>query len=80
MTVTTKRLSPQCEEVLQDLLFFDCGITSLEAWRDMGISRLGARIWELRYEHGYEIESKMVPVTDRNGKRCWVKRYRLVGN
>ena len=77
MTVAAKPLSPQCADVLNDLQLYDSGITSFQAWRILGISRLGARIWELRHEHGYEIKSKMVSVMSRNGGHRWVKRYWL---
>jgi hypothetical protein len=58
-------------------------ITSLEAIRDLGNTRLGARVFDLRKE-GYKIESDMVKVATRftkpNGKRVMsqVARYRLI--
>jgi hypothetical protein len=36
----------------------ESGITSMEAFRLAGITRLGARIWELRAE-GHDIETRM---------------------
>ena len=78
MTVAAKRLSPQCERVLHEMRY--CDITSLHAWRYLGVSRLGARIWDLRHKYGYEIESEIVPVVDRFGKTRHVTRYWLADN
>ena len=52
------------------------GITSLEAIYQYGITRLSARICNLR-KQGYQIRSKLVPVTARNGHTCYVSRYTL---
>ena len=78
MTVAAKSLSPQCQRVL-DYMGTWGDITSIQAWRTLGISRLGARIWELGHEHGYEIKSQMASVVDRRGEIRYVKRYRLAG-
>ena len=53
------------------------GITALEAISALGITRLSARIWDLRHE-GYIIAGTLVPVTDRFGDTAHVMRYRLV--
>lgn len=47
-------------------------ITPLEALRDYGCMRLGARIWELK-QQGHKIRTDLVEV---NGKT--VARYRMV--
>ena len=84
MTVAAKSLSPQCQQVL-DFMNHYSDITCLDALRlRPRITRLGARSWELRHEHGYEIESKMVTtlplaVARHTEPTCWVKRYWLVG-
>lgn len=54
------------------------GITALEASRDLGCLRLGARIFELK-EQGYDIRSEYVEVENRYGEKCRVKRYWLGG-
>ena len=78
MTVAAKPLSPQCQRVLDYMCDHD-GITSLDAWRFRPrVIRLGARIWELRHEHGYEIESNMINVWNSEQKKCRVKQYWLV--
>lgn len=51
-------------------------ITALEALRDLGIMRLGARIFELRAE-GYPIRSDMVDVKNRFGELTKIARYTL---
>jgi hypothetical protein len=52
------------------------GITTLEANRDLGVTRLSARILELK-EKGYDIDGVFVEVTNRYGDTCNVKRYFL---
>jgi hypothetical protein len=52
-------------------------LTSLEALRDFGCMRLGARIWELRQE-GHQIESELVEVPTRDGETARVARYTLL--
>ena len=52
------------------------GITTLDAFRDLGVARLSARIKDLR-DSGYTIIGNMVEVKDRYGEKCHVKRYTL---
>ena len=52
------------------------GITQLEAIRELGCMRLASRISDLR-SRGYNIESEFVPVKNRFGETCHIKRYRL---
>lgn len=51
-------------------------VTTLEAFRELGITRLSARIWELRHE-GKNIVGTMEAVKDRNGETARVMRYRI---
>lgn len=51
-------------------------ITSHEANKDLGVSRLASRITELK-KMGYTIVSKFEPVTNRYGEVCHVKRYSI---
>ena len=51
-------------------------ITQLEAIRDIGVMRLASRISDLR-KRGYQITSDFVPVENRWGEKCRVKRYKL---
>lgn len=49
-------------------------ITHLEAERELGVMRLASRISELKKE-GYIITSRMEPVKNRHGEKCYIKRY-----
>lgn len=52
------------------------GITQMEAIVDLGVMRLASRISSMRKD-GIQIESQMVPVKNRWGETCHVKRYSL---
>jgi len=52
------------------------GITSQDAFRDLGITRLSARIKELR-ELGYNISTIMVDGTNKYGERVRYGLYKL---
>ena len=51
-------------------------ITSLQAFCDLGESRLSARVWELRAK-GIKISSEMIEVENRFHEKRHVKRYTL---
>ncbi len=51
-------------------------ITPLDAYLDLGIMRLSARIQELKAK-GVQIESKMITCLNRRGEKVSVKEYRL---
>lgn len=53
-------------------------ITSNEAWKLYGVSRLSAVIWELRHRHGYHIESYTIHPVDRFGDTCNCAEYHLI--
>lgn len=55
------------------------GITSKEADDDLGIMRLGARIFELR-QSGMIINDEWVTVINRRGMKRRVKKYSLGGD
>ena len=50
-------------------------ITKLEAMRDLGIMRLGARIWEL-IRDGWPIDTETASSTNRYGQDTHYARYR----
>lgn len=52
-------------------------INPLEAWTELGIYRLGARVFDLR-KTGLEIETESVTVQNRFGENCDVAQYKLV--
>ena len=53
-------------------------ITTYEAFTDYGITRLSARIWDLRHE-GHAIASKNKSGMNRFGEKTTFAEYRLVG-
>jgi len=59
-----------------DYLQVNGSITPMEALREFGCYRLGARIWDLRHD-GHSISTEMVEGRDRNGERERYARYRL---
>jgi hypothetical protein len=63
-------------EAVLDWLKTGAGITSMEAFKELGVTRLSAVIFNLR-KKGYDIESETVEVRDRFGEHCKVARYRL---
>ena len=58
----------QADRVLAYIKTFG-SITSLEAFRDLGVTRLSARIFELR-ARGLEIDSTSVTSKNRYGENC----------
>lgn len=63
----------QAEEVLYHLLFIG-KLSSYGAIREYGITRLAARVWELRKE-GFEIQSEEIEFTTRHGRKSGYSRY-----
>lgn len=51
-------------------------INPLEAWSELGIYRLGARVWDLR-AMGYNIQQDRIKVFNRFKEVCRVAEYRL---
>lgn len=64
------------EMVLQYLRDFG-SITPLQAHVDLGILRLGARIYDLRHKFGYPISTTRHTYKTRYGKIKWYGEYRL---
>ena len=53
-------------------------ITSWDAIREFGCTRLGARIWDLRHE-GFNIDTEIIHGKDRNGEDVRFAKYTLRG-
>lgn len=65
----------QNERILNHLR--ECGsITPLDALKEYGCMRLGARIYDLK-RAGYQIESRIESRKNRNGERVTYARYSL---
>ena len=54
-------------------------ITSLQAFVDLGESRLSARVWELK-DKGIKIDSEMIEVENRFHEKRHVKKYFISGS
>lgn len=67
----------QSERVLGYIEKFG-SITQYEAMQDLGVMRLASRISDLK-KLGHPITSESVPVKNRFGEVCYVKRYSLGG-
>ena len=63
----------QSQKVLSYIRQFG-SITPLEAVRDLGVLRLGARIFDLK-KAGYDIISEQHAVKNRFGETCYVAKY-----
>lgn len=67
------------EKILLHLL--DYGhITSWEAIKEYGVTRLSAVIWVLRHKRGLNIISERIEFTDRFGDKGYFVNYILEGN
>lgn len=67
----------QCDRIKKYIEDFG-SITTLEAFTELGVVRLGARISEMR-SNGVPIEDKPETVTNRYGEKCHIKRYFIKG-
>ena len=70
-----QRKPTQREKVLKYIQDFGF-ITSWQAYQDLGISQLGARIFELK-ERGYEFEKTRIKTKNRYGESTHYDEYRL---
>lgn len=53
-------------------------ISSWEAYSELGITQLGARIWELHHNLKYNFRKERVTKTNRYGQKIRFDRYFLV--
>lgn len=65
----------QCVRVLDYIREHD-GITSKQAFSEIGVARLSSRIFDLK-EQGYPIYDEWITVRNRYGEKCRVKQFRL---
>ena len=66
----------QCTKVLNYMKTYKT-ITTLEAFKYCGVSRLSARIWDLRNKYGYDIGTQPRKVRDQDGVMATVNAYFL---
>ena len=65
----------QCEKIVFYIHMFG-SISSMEAFQDLGITRLSARIYELRND-GYKFDETYETSKNRFGESVHYKRYRF---
>lgn len=70
-----QRKPTQRDKVLKYIQDFGF-ITSWQAYQDLGISQLGARIYELK-ERGYEFDKTRIKTKNRYGDNTHYDEYRL---
>lgn len=68
-------MKTQCERVLDYIKTYG-SITTLEAFNDLGIARLGSRIHDLRSD-GFNIKGETIAVKNRYGEKVHVMKYTL---
>lgn len=66
----------QCQKVLDYIKQYG-SITSWEAYRDLSITQLGARLFELK-KKGYVFEKERINTTNRMGEKTHYDKYILV--
>ena len=67
----------QCERVLKYMHDFG-SINPMQAMKDLGVYRLGARIYDLK-KAGHHISRRMVSAKNRYGEAVSFAEYRLEG-
>lgn len=67
----------QEDRVLKYLQTHKRGITQDQATKVLGVSRLGARIFDLK-EAGHIIDTDFITVKNRYGESCRVAQYHLI--
>ena len=70
-----KKLSDTCQAIYKYMAFHN-GITQAEAFLELGVGRLGARIYDMR-NLGIPIKSEMVKVTKKDGSETFVAKYSI---
>jgi len=53
-------------------------INPLQAWKELGIYRLSARVFDLR-QAGVDVSGEFVEVQNQYGEKCRVKQYSIEG-
>lgn len=70
----SKQLSQQ--DLILMYLEENGSITPMQAFSDLGITKLATRVSEMRRE-GIQIDGETIVVKNRFGQKCYVKRYTL---
>lgn len=70
-----KQMSKTCQRIYQYMALHN-GITQAEAFLELGVGRLGARIWDIK-NVGVPIQTEMIKVTKKDGSSAWVAKYSI---
>lgn len=70
-----KNKPTQCDKIINYIKEFG-SITAFEAFSDLGITQLGARVFELKSK-GYEFETELKTAKNRYGETVHFKAYKL---
>ena len=73
--MANKQMSKTCQRIYQYMALHN-GITQAEAFLELGVGRLGARIWDIK-NFGVPIKTEMVKVTKKDGSSAWVAKYSI---
>lgn len=71
------RMNTQCDMILR-YLEEEGSITPVDAIREFGCLRLGARIWDLKNQRGVRIRTVSERKKNRYGKTVRYARYELI--
>lgn len=64
-------------DLVLDYINANGGITTRQAYEDLGITRLSARIFELKHDRKLPIDDEFINVPTRAGEETQVKKYFL---
>ncbi len=64
-------------DLVLDYINANGGITTRQAYEDLGITRLSARIFELKHDRLLPIRDEFVDAPTRKGETTQVKKYYL---
>ena len=73
--MANKQMSKTCQRIYQYMALHN-GITQAEAFLELGVGRLGARIWDMR-NIGVPIKAEMIKVTKKDGTETFVAKYSI---
>lgn len=73
--MANKQMSKTCQKIYQYMALHN-GITQAEAFLELGVGRLGARIFEIK-NYGVPIQTEMIKVTKKDGSEAHVARYKI---
>ena len=73
--MANKQMSKTCQRIYHYMALHN-GITQAEAFLELGVGRLGARIFEIK-GYGVPVMTEMIKVTKKDGSEAHVARYKI---